>query len=147
MKLVVMRHGDARASRGSDAQRELTAQGCMEVDRTAEALREAFEPTVIAASPLVRAQQSAERVCRVLGSAPFETWQELTPSASCGRVCEKIKNVACDRLLLISHQPFVTDFVEYLTGEFVMMRTGVAVMIELSHVEARWGEVAWLSDI
>lgn len=83
MDLYILRHGDAGPNRSSSAEdnaRELTDAGRLEVRRVIEQVREAglIAPSIILASPLIRARQTAEIVKEVWkGSGDITTSQAL----------------------------------------------------------------------
>jgi len=84
MELLVIRHATAEdASPGvDDAHRELTKDGKKEMKRAAAGLKTLVDAIdVLAASPLVRAQQTAEIVAKAYGHLSVETVEELTPAS------------------------------------------------------------------
>src|SRR5215469_4808978 len=86
-ELCLMRHGIAVMRTGiaglDDAKRPLTPDGRARMKAIARGLRAAgFVPSWIVTSPLVRAQQTAEIVAKVMGEAPLELCDALAPGGS-----------------------------------------------------------------
>jgi len=117
--LWVMRHGQAAAGR-PDEQRELTAQGREEVALMADWLARSLTPAQaselrIAASPYVRAQQTATIVAERLDKR-VETLSSITPDDSVEAVLDWLQAEAKQTAwLLVSHMPLVGS----LTGRLV----------------------------
>lgn len=122
MRLVLVRHGEAEAYRGSasDAARQLTAQGVSDVQRLGSWLagRELGVQRIIA-SPYARAQHTgvllAENLC---SGKPIGTASELQPDAAPGAVIQLLASFdTVETVLLASHQPLVGRLLNVLVGE------------------------------
>jgi phosphohistidine phosphatase len=120
VQIYLLRHANAGnfSSDGSDAGRELTAQG-REILRTV--LRRAqgakVSPGLILTSPFVRAIETAEMAGEILGCAsPIERTSALVPSASPYDIWEELRQrrEEIDRVLLVSHQPLIGHLVAFL---------------------------------
>lgn len=107
--LYLMRHGAAEdfSPTGRDADRALTGAGGDAVRRVALALRE-MQPRPlgrIIASPLVRAQQTAEIVRQVLcPQLEIDTDEELAPEGSAYDLAVRLSAMTSDALL-VGHAP------------------------------------------
>jgi len=119
MTLYVMRHGPAadRAPSGRDFDRPLTPQGREAVANVARALRalRADDPLRVLASPLLRAQQTAEVVRAIAApNAVIETRDELAADEppALGLVSELA--ALGEDALLVGHQPAVEALVRSL---------------------------------
>lgn len=104
-----MRHGAAEdfAATGRDADRALTSAGGETVRRVALALRGSHPRPIgrIIASPLVRAQQTAEIVRSVLcPGVDIAVDEDLSPDESAYGLAVRLASAACDTLL-VGHQP------------------------------------------
>ncbi|MCK1793655.1 phosphohistidine phosphatase SixA [Pseudomonas violetae] len=113
MKLWVLRHGEAEPhGTRPDSERELTANGRVEVLRSAAEL--VGQPlTAIYASPFKRAQETAILVREALGFLPqIRTVEWLTPDCRPQAVAEQLVSVEC--VLLVSHNPLVGNLLGYL---------------------------------
>ncbi|MHB8822509.1 MAG: SixA phosphatase family protein, partial [Pseudomonadaceae bacterium] len=81
MKLWLLRHGEAEPRARTDAERNLTEQGRLDVRAIAAHLRNQPLQTILV-SPYQRAQQTAEIVRQELGfSGAFETVPWATPDS------------------------------------------------------------------
>ena len=120
-----MRHGQASPYGISDAERELTEHGKLEVLSMAKHLQNkaiCFDQVLV--SPFKRAQQTAKILATTLDSPfPAQTVDFITPSGSARNVHDYIDGVSfdssgkkIDRLLIVSHMPLVSYLVEELTG-------------------------------
>jgi phosphohistidine phosphatase len=145
-----MRHGEAELSAKSDAGRNLTARGERQVlacvnqaDASQNVLLAMVEQIV--ASPFVRAQQTAVLVQSLFSPPiPIETWSEITPSGSKENVLEKLGISKAAALMLVTHQPFIGNFIFYLTGSEIRMGTASIVSIQMNAMMAGCGEVDWV---
>lgn len=137
MMLFLMRHGDAVHSAPSDAERVLSAAGRQEVLAAAGRLRES-EPGIqrILSSPYARARQTAELVSEVLGVAPVESCDWVTPDNEPGETARRLGQLlaGCPSALVVTHQPIISRLIMYLTDTGVPM--GTASIAWLNTLEA-----------
>lgn len=107
MKLWLLRHGEAEPRARTDAERNLTTAGRLEVQTSAEHLQ--GQPLdLILVSPYTRAQQTAEIVRQVLGfTGPVETVPWLIPESAPNDAMLYLDRRSEPNLLLVTHQPFV----------------------------------------
>ncbi|MGP5307644.1 phosphohistidine phosphatase SixA [Vreelandella alkaliphila] len=111
--VLVMRHGEA-ASGFPDQSRRLTPRGELETEKMARWLAMRIEqgelscPTIYA-SPFVRAQQTAQRICDALG-VQLNTLAFITPEDSPSDISEWLLNQSVDApIMLVSHMPLVGE--------------------------------------
>ena len=147
MELYLFRHGKAEpAGESGDDARELTAQGREDVRRTAEALaRSGVKPDAIAASPLVRARQTAEIAGQALGLA-WQTDDRLRPGATLGHVLAMLAAGQWQGIMLVGHEPYLSAMVHQLTGGRVRMRTAGIARVDLERLEPGAGVLVWLAS-
>jgi phosphohistidine phosphatase len=70
----------------------------------------------ILASPLVRAQQTAGILNEYFNASAIETCEHLTPSAEPAHLLAELRHYTNDStILLVSHEPFVSTCISYLT--------------------------------
>ncbi len=142
MELLIMRHGSAEESR-DDFHRRLTSHGRDQAREAGLAIStRGFAPEVIYASPLTRAQETAGIVAKQLGREVVEC-DSIVPSGDCQIVSEFLDNLEVERVLMVSHQPFVSMFVHFLTGEQIFMNTAALCMIRFDHIGPDCGELIW----
>jgi len=123
MQIFIMRHGQAGSMAVSDAQRELTEHGFVEVSVMAKWLND-NEVTVdsVFVSPYIRAQQTAKTLMSDNSiKAELTTLDFITPSGNAKQVHDYLDGVfateTIDKLLIVSHMPLVSYLVEELTAE------------------------------
>ena len=142
-----MRHGIAEPPHGSDFGRNLTPRGIKGVkESVVELSGRQFIPWTIFTSPLVRARQTAELVRTELElSQPIEILDEITPDADPEKVIGRLSvDVEKELCLLVSHQPFVSIFIKYLTNIDVFMETANIACISMDVFEPNCGDLEWL---
>jgi phosphohistidine phosphatase len=157
MKLLIIRHGQAMdrdefAETGqSDDLRPLTSDGKREMKQVAKGLRaEMKDLDVLAASPLVRAVQTAEIVAEAYGMEVGETTTTLIPEARLDefeRWCRPYgdkKTVA-----IVGHEPHLSCLATWLvTGKResgVRLKKGGACLLEFEAEAQRGsGTLNWL---
>lgn len=153
MELLVIRHATAEdESPGvDDAHRELTKEGKKEMKRAAAGLQTLIESIdVLAASPLVRAQQTAEVVAKVYGGLSVETVDELTPASDPPALAHWLSGHASTSVVaVVGHEPHLGKLVTWLmTGagnsHVEMKKAGAALLEFSSRVEAGSGTLQWL---
>lgn len=157
MELLVMRHGSAEDSR-DDFGRRLTTRGIEEVHLAAKSISQhEFDPDIIFASPFIRAQQTAEIVAIHLATDVVEC-DRIVPSGDCEKVCDLLDQLryskdvsskdglskdSVPKVLIVSHQPFVSLFIQYLTGEQIFMNTASLSMIRVESFHPGCGTLLW----
>jgi len=74
------------------------------------------EVDLVAASPLLRAQETAEIVAKLLEyQEPLEIWEELTPASLVPRTLERLQSCqGKESVLLVGHQPHLGYLASYL---------------------------------
>lgn len=119
-RLYVMRHGNAEPyGSGQDELRELTELGRNEVASTAENFRlknERFD--VVFVSPYVRAQQTVKAFLANLDvSVEVKNCPLITPNGRNTDVALWLSKQPYDSILLVTHQPFAHQFIDYMIDE------------------------------
>ncbi len=112
MKLFLIRHGIASQRLGgavmNDSQRPLTEEGVAETRLVASAIRKlGIKPDLILASPLVRAQQTAEIFADVIGIPhSLQTCEALSPGGTASDLYKALKgHKALESVFLVGHEP------------------------------------------
>lgn len=157
MQLLVIRHGIAEdaaefaATGKDDSRRPLTKAGKRKMKESAAGLREIIETVdVIAASPLLRAQQTAEIVAGVYRDLPVSTVQALSPASALSGLADWLGEHASAKVVaIVGHEPhlgmLVTWFMTGAQDSRVAMSKGGAALLELpSRVTAGSGTMEWL---
>ena len=157
-----MRHGAAEFGADSDFVRPLSKQGVSEVQKSAaalltkleltqSALTQSIRPNLILASPLLRAQQTAEIMLQKLNlKQGILTTEAVSPEgdpkaaasylATCVEGYPDDQQISC---MIITHQPFVSDFISWLTGSEIFVNTADVVCINQQILTYNGGEIKW----
>ena len=130
--IYLLRHGDAEDPDGDDSVRRLTAKGERQARAAGRALA-ALEADLDAclASPRVRAAQTARLACEPLAVEP-EAASELRG----GRLDALALAAGRGEVLLVGHEPDLSDEVARLTGARVKLRKGGMAIIDGSTLTA-----------
>ncbi|MFN8668540.1 MAG: phosphohistidine phosphatase SixA [Gemmatimonadaceae bacterium] len=157
MFLLVIRHAiaedrDAFARGGaSDDERPLTAFGKRRMRRNATGLRRvAPQVDVLAASPLVRAQQTARLVADAYRVRDIQTVEALRPDAAPRDLFAWLVRQPSDATVaVVGHEPHVGRLVSWcLAGvddSAIVFKKGGAALIEFAmKPAARKGRLHWL---
>ena len=130
---------------GSDAKRRLTIAGRQEVVASAGKIVERVRPQSIVASPYTRAQQTAHLVRDVWNhEILIDTWDEIKPTGNCALVRDKLEGTALQDIMLVTHQPFISTFIRYLTGKEIPMAMAMIASIDIEVIAKEGGEVEWV---
>ncbi|WOD07166.1 phosphohistidine phosphatase SixA [Marinomonas sp. GJ51-6] len=125
-RLYVLRHGHAVPySYSQDAQRKLTEKGVAQVISTAEAfVKKAEHLDVVFVSPYLRAQQTAKTFLATLGeSVEVKDCPEITPDGRVVNVAAWLGEQDDNAILLVTHQPFAYQLIDYLVDEYLASRS------------------------
>lgn len=142
MKLYILRHGDAEASRGQDENRKLTEHGRRQIQSVAMNL-ESVNLTVV--SSFLRAQETADLVLDCVKSDHRIASESLTPDCNVSEVMSWLEDVDAERTLLVSHNPLVTLLTQWLTGDSNMRYgTGTLVCLEGEVIGPQCMTVKWV---
>jgi phosphohistidine phosphatase len=142
--LLLIRHGIAEDPQPGqrDADRALTEEGWA---RTRAAMKGlvAFghSPSRGFNSPYRRAAETMACLQEAAGAFPMETRVDLMPNGRAPQVDLWLRGImatagASDVVVLISHQPFLSDLIFHLTGHSLEVKKASCTVI-------RWEEGAW----
>ena len=143
MLLLIIRHAIAETREAhpvttsdEDSLRPLTAKGRRRMAAAANGIRRLVpELNLLAASPLVRAQQTAEIVATAYGSLPIETTSSLEPESAPASFLTWLRAQRGESIAVVGHEPHLGILVTWLlTGveeSRVSFRKGGACLLEL----------------
>ena len=153
MNLYLVRHTEALSIGGAvlrDADRPLSPRGEHEA-AVAGRLLSMVEPSVrtIGSSPLVRAQQTAKIVASQFPTPPaVHSWSVLEPGMTMREVLEEVTEHADGSLILVAHQPDLTEFISWLVAEGIAeiaFPPGAVASLILSNTPAPGGaRLQWI---
>lgn len=151
--LFVARHawayefGDPRWT--DDSLRELEPEGAERYVRVVEALAERdFAPEIIATSPYVRCQQTAEIIARCTPHQPeIVELPALEPGSDFEAMVEWSRQTGCDKICWVGHAPDVGFLTAALVGDHraaIRFAKGAIAAVRLdSQVDFNRGELYW----
>ncbi len=147
MRLIVMRH--AHSPHGSDDHRRpLSPHGQAQARARGEALRAAgWLPDAVLSSDAQRTRDTWEQVRAALGSAPSARFLPELYLARVGGVMKLLAGVpdGTDTLLLLGHNPTVSQLIGDLCGETLPLSPSAAALLEVE--AASWREAAALEGL
>jgi len=148
MQLLVIRHATAEnpatvaATGQDDPGPPLSKEGKRAMKRVAAGLAELIDKLdVIAASPLVRAQQTAQIVAKVYNDLPVETVNALLPENEPSDLMPWLERHASDNIVaVVGHEPHLGFLVTWLMSgqkvSRVALKKGSACLLEFSDTVA-----------
>ncbi|WP_417527024.1 phosphohistidine phosphatase SixA [Marinomonas shanghaiensis] len=149
-RLYVLRHGNAQPyGYAHDESRELTELGVAEVKTVAQAFREKGERfDAVFVSPYVRAQQTAKVFLAALdGVVEIKSCPLITPDGRKIDTAQWLNDQPYRSILLVTHQPFAHQFVDYLVDQPLPMNfamtTGALASIEGEFFAAACCQFRW----
>jgi phosphohistidine phosphatase len=121
----LLRHGDAEDGQPDD-ERRLTEKGEQQSRAAGEALKAlGAHPALCLASPKVRAVQTAELACEALGIAV-----RVDNRLRGGSFDPRELAAGLDEVLLVGHEPDLSDAIHRITAESVEMKKGAFAGID-----------------
>jgi phosphohistidine phosphatase len=154
MRLYLMRHGLAIDRDDPDcppeAERYLTPKGIERTRQAAEGLAEMrIAPSVWLSSPYVRAVQTGEIVCEVLGMDPktLHATDALKPEAKPARVAEELARLDADEAICFGHAPHLDDLIAYAvkaSGPITTLKKAGVACLDLQTISPPAGQLRWL---
>ena len=158
MQLYILRHGEAGMQAPSDAARELTARGEEQTAALVGVLnQQGWQFDLALVSPYKRAQQTAAIVLENIEHAnpARENCELITPEGNADSVIEMLAERSENTLLLVSHQPFVSDLINLLVNghghgrnrhAFPPMQTSSIAALTMDVVAPGCAELQWLKS-
>lgn len=147
--LLIVRHGDAepQIDGKEDKDRKLIKKGIKQMRRIANFIEEMdYVVDRIISSPYLRAYQSAEAVLDELGmdDKKIETFDELSPENDPSNFVQKMKEFNDNStVLIVGHEPYLSRFINLLTGGQVEMKKGGVAVLEYDVTQSK-GELKLL---
>ena len=149
MKLYLVRHATASDSAPSDADRRLTREGEAEARVIGKALAKlGVKPDAIAASPLLRARETAAIIGSALGDGEVEIVEELENGPSTTALIRGLKAHAGAReLILVGHMPSLAEHLAEFLGvkntQGFPLGKGTVVCLEMDLLCEGAGQLRW----
>jgi phosphohistidine phosphatase len=144
MRLYFMRHGEASDDAPSDDLRPLTDNGRARLLNAGKVLRKILDVDTVYSSPRVRARQTAEIIAEAIGKS-VTIRDELNFNFSIEALKILITGYDEDaRLLLVGHNPSISEVVQNMTGANINLKTGAIACVEVYPVALKGGTLKWL---
>jgi len=154
MRLYLMRHGPAidrdDPDCPSEAERFLTPKGIERTREAAEGLADlGIAPTVWLTSPYVRAVQTGEIVCEVLGidSQNLHATDALKPEAKPARIADELGRLSVGEAICFGHAPHLDDFIAYAVrapGPVTTLKKAGVACLDVQTISPPLGQLRWL---
>jgi phosphohistidine phosphatase len=157
MQLLVIRHGIAEDKKAfaktgrPDIERPLTRHGRTAMARAARGLRmQVRSIDVLAASPLVRAAQTASIVATEYGGLPIDTVPALAPKSAPAAFAAWLRTQRAPEVVaVVGHEPHLGTLITWLISgrrdAHVTLEKGGACMLEIDgQPGARCATLTWL---
>jgi phosphohistidine phosphatase len=155
MDLLIIRHGVAVEREewsGNDDLRPLTDDGISKMRKAAQGLRTLIEAVdVMASSPLVRAQQTAQLVTKALHySRDIETVDALRPGQDPQRFLDWLVSYAdSDVIAIAGHEPHLSTLAWWLLtakreARFELKKGGACLLRFDDAIDAGKAQLVWL---
>ncbi|MHB8256684.1 MAG: phosphohistidine phosphatase SixA [Acidiferrobacterales bacterium] len=153
MRLILIRHAPAEERTGTrrDCERRLTVQGRRRMHMAARGLK-ALVPDVslVAASPMVRARQTAEIVARQYDAAEVISLPALSPGSNPRAMLAWLKQQSpAATVVAVGHEPDLGVMASRLLAKrgksFLLFKKGAACLIEVAGEPVTGaGRLVWL---
>lgn len=148
MKIYLMRHGEASFDAPSDDERELTENGRAKIRHNIQLKQEELAGvSQFLSSPIRRAQQTAKLAHVLLRrNDVIQHVDWLVHESKPRQSILALAQIEAPSVMLFSHQPFASRFVEILCGlplGTIAMNTASIVALEADPVAADLGKVLW----
>jgi phosphohistidine phosphatase len=158
MQLVIIRHAiavepeEVEKGKLSDAERPLTKAGKKKMRAASKGLTRVIDRIdLVAASPLVRAQETAEIVAEAFDGMKVSTIDELKPGKPVKAILQWLQGQPADATIaVVGHEPQLGMLISHLlAGErkrsFVEVRKGSATLLEFpEQVKAGGAVLQWM---
>jgi phosphohistidine phosphatase len=153
MRLYLMRHGIAIDREDPDCppdpERYLTPKGVQRTRAGARGLRALrVKPTALLTSPYVRAVQTGEIICEVLGldCKQLKTTDALKPEAKPGKLVEELTRLSGE-VICFGHAPQMDEFIAHAlkaTAPFTSLKKSGAACLDIDSLAPLRATLFWL---
>ncbi len=144
MKLILVRHGEARRDQQPDGVRALTALGRAQAASTAQQVLARWRPDVLISSPLLRAQQTLQAFVERLPGVPVQQLHSIKPDDDAAQALMDLNGVEGDCVLVVCHMDIVARMAALLLEDWPQgFALAEARAIELPVLAAGMGTELW----
>jgi len=148
MKIILVRHAKAEHSFGkTDRERNLTPEGIRNFAEKAQALAEKIigrKNIVIWSSPANRAQETADIIVENLQISPERNVEQSIYYGDFDDLYSKFALLdATTTLIIVGHQPSLSYWSSYLSGNLVPYSTGDMACFDVINLDPLDAELIW----
>jgi phosphohistidine phosphatase len=154
MILYLVRHGIAldrtEPAAPPDSERPLTSEGIERTRGAAKGLRElGVEPDVMITSPYLRAAQTAEIVCQVLGFSreKIRRSDALKPAGDPAQLFAELSRARAKEVMCFGHAPQLDNAIAFALGlqaPVTALKKAGAACVEVEHFSPMRAQLVWL---
>lgn len=142
ISLYILRHGEAESVAITDEARKLTGRGRAQVSAVSASLPDL---NLMVVSPFVRAQETALIVQESHQIGRVQDSETLTPEAGVNGVMAWLEDIDVKTVLLVSHNPLVTELTHLLTGaDMARFGTGSMALLTGDVIAPGCMTLAWI---
>lgn len=117
IKIILMRHGQAKDAIGPDSARQLTDYGKQQAIQTAEYITEHYSPDQFVVSPYDRAQQTLAELSLRAPTVPVQVQNNITPSDDARTALVDLGHIEADCMVVVCHMSIIAYLASLLTGD------------------------------
>ncbi|TGN17068.1 phosphohistidine phosphatase SixA [Leptospira idonii] len=153
MKIILVRHGEAEdpASSKSDQSRTLTEKGIRDIHKIGRFInKSSLKVSQVYYSPYIRTRLTAEILSEEIQfqGSPVPS-DELAAGAGCTNILSDLVSLTnSDTVLLVGHNPDITDFAAKLLGntcaaQNLVFQPGSTIAINVAREKFAHGQIIW----
>ena len=144
--LFLLRHGEAQHSY-PDELRELTEEGRKEVAENLNKVLDRIPPIqAIYHSGLTRAVQTAEIAASIIApSVKVQMLEGIAPWGQPSQFSKLLEESDAENILIVTHNPFVEDLVNYLSDQDIRIKTGTLIYLQVDFLAQGCCKLDWVS--
>ncbi len=133
--IFIVRHGHAKFSGPTDFERPLKDKGIKFVKKTAQfiqaqCLAQQLTPKLCISSAATRTLETAQIIAENIKSIKIDEYQELY-ATSVSAWLTKVENASEKCLILVGHNPTLSQMVNYFCGHNLQMKPGECAVVKL----------------
>jgi len=133
--MLLQRHAEAGVNTSSDSARPLTAQGLIDADGAGKFIMQSRHvPDLVLCSPALRTQQTLEQLRQSLPTCPTKFDEKIYLAVRGKDLLEVLRHhveASTQSVLLVGHNPAISDLLRHLTGETYSCTPGACFVLSL----------------
>lgn len=146
--VIFIRHTEAQtiAEESDDKLRKLTEKGKIDAKKIARSIRPILkkDSITILSSSLIRAMETANLIAKKLDSVAIET--DWIAGGSMGKLQDAILACTTEVLIIVGHEPTLSQWIESFTHAKLPMKKGTACALKFGEDVAEGADLLWYID-